>query len=444
MPLNFCMKAAYLLLLIAFSFTCKAQSSVYCINGRFAENDFYAPIAIDSQLNIQYGFNTNISGAIDTLHFDIYYPNTVIDPLNKRPLVMMVHGGGFVNGSKTDLTNYCRQLARRGYVAATINYRLGWNSIGAGTACTGNIPQLKTAMYRAAQDVDAALRYLNFYASDYAIDTDHLFAAAQSEGALALLLAAFCDQTEADVYFPGLSADMGGLHQGTNLIPTSYQLQGIFNWCGAIVDTNMIDANENIPVLSIHGLLDNVMPVDTGNYLSCNDTLNPYPFLYGPKQIYRRMQNLGICSENNFDASGQHCYFPSLEANNYLPSKFTCFFKNLLCGNCHSQSKTGYNSPSCMDAAPTSINTQNLNEDISVRYQQATNTILLNGESMTTKSLKISLYSLSGQMLYESTKPIHKGYYNIHVPLPNVLASGLYLLQIQSGNEMLSRKIVVE
>lgn len=205
---NFCMKSVYFLLLIAFSFTCEAQSSVYCMNGRFAENDYYAPIAIDSQLNIQYGFNTNISGAIDTLHFDMYYPNTLIDPLAKRPVVMMVHGGGFVNGNKTDLTHYCRQLARRGYVAATINYRLGWNSIGAGTACTGNIPQLKTAMYRAAQDVDAALRYLNFHASDYAIDTDHLFAAGQSEGTMALLLAAFCDQAEADVYFQ--SADMGG------------------------------------------------------------------------------------------------------------------------------------------------------------------------------------------------------------------------------------------
>src|SRR5262249_34693398 len=43
----------------------------------------------------------------------------------KRPVMLWIHGGGFVNGSGTAKLYDGTQLAKRGVVIVTINYRLG-------------------------------------------------------------------------------------------------------------------------------------------------------------------------------------------------------------------------------------------------------------------------------------------------------------------------------
>ena len=40
------------------------------------------------------------------------------------PAVVLIHGGGWRSGDKRDYADQCRELASRGFVAATINYRL--------------------------------------------------------------------------------------------------------------------------------------------------------------------------------------------------------------------------------------------------------------------------------------------------------------------------------
>ena len=40
------------------------------------------------------------------------------------PLVMMVHGGGWTSGDKWELLNHVREVAKAGFVAVSINYRL--------------------------------------------------------------------------------------------------------------------------------------------------------------------------------------------------------------------------------------------------------------------------------------------------------------------------------
>src|SRR5579871_949536 len=40
------------------------------------------------------------------------------------PAVLCIHGGGFRAGSRQDYDGLIRQLAARGYVAATVTYRL--------------------------------------------------------------------------------------------------------------------------------------------------------------------------------------------------------------------------------------------------------------------------------------------------------------------------------
>jgi acetyl esterase/lipase len=57
---------------------------------------------------------------------DFYDP--ALDTMPLRPMVIYVHGGGFIdtNQSKSliHIAAFCDSLARRGYAAAAINYRL--------------------------------------------------------------------------------------------------------------------------------------------------------------------------------------------------------------------------------------------------------------------------------------------------------------------------------
>src|SRR6187549_538100 len=74
--------------------------------------------------------------AADTLLFDLYFP--IGDTCTLRPLAVVLHTGTFLprglfapTGDKDDYANQqiCTRLAKRGYVAASVQYRAGWNPI---------------------------------------------------------------------------------------------------------------------------------------------------------------------------------------------------------------------------------------------------------------------------------------------------------------------------
>ncbi|MFC3068854.1 alpha/beta hydrolase [Phenylobacterium soli] len=104
-----------------------------------------------------------------------------------KPLVIYVHGGGWVNGTARNagaFTNFpavLADLAARGYVVASLNYRL------AGEA---RAPA-------ASQDVDAAIRWLKAHAADYGIDKSRVAIWGGSAGGQLAGLAA-TDCTAAD------------------------------------------------------------------------------------------------------------------------------------------------------------------------------------------------------------------------------------------------------
>lgn len=88
-----------------------------------------------------------------SLLLDIYMP---AEPKAPLPLVVWVHGGAWKAGSKRGCP--ALGLVRRGYVAASINYRLS-----------------QEAVYPAQiQDCKAAIRFLRAHAKEYAINADRI------------------------------------------------------------------------------------------------------------------------------------------------------------------------------------------------------------------------------------------------------------------------------
>ena len=125
---------------LAFSAALGAQA------GRYRDEVFSAASVQSDQ---QYGAAVNQSTqALEPLLLDIYEPAG--DLATARAAVVVVHGGGFVGGSKNAPTCVllAQDLARRGYVAVSINYRLA----------TGMVTP--TVVRDASHDMKAAVRWL--------------------------------------------------------------------------------------------------------------------------------------------------------------------------------------------------------------------------------------------------------------------------------------------
>ncbi len=102
----------------------------YCgSDTRYTELEYFDSTEITTGANIQFGIANDHMGNADTLLMDLYYPNLGIDSSPKRPFIMLFHGGGFSSGDKQsgDIKDLCILMARRGFVCASVNYRIGYD-----------------------------------------------------------------------------------------------------------------------------------------------------------------------------------------------------------------------------------------------------------------------------------------------------------------------------
>jgi acetyl esterase/lipase len=107
------------------------------------------------------------------LHLDIYEPN----PRGTRlhPAVLLIHGGGWIGFDKSTMHGIGQFLARSGFVAFAVDYRLFTDADKRWPA------QL--------DDVQRAVRWVRANAAKYGVDPDHIGAFGHSAGAqLAALL----------------------------------------------------------------------------------------------------------------------------------------------------------------------------------------------------------------------------------------------------------------
>jgi acetyl esterase/lipase len=116
----------------------------------------------------------------DTLKLDIYQPKNLI---NSHPVLIFIHGGGWRKGKKEDYLLYLISFAQKGYITATISYRL--------------VPR---AHYPAAvEDVKCAVRWIRTHANDYLIDPNKIAVIGGSAGGhLAMMIGYSSDVSEFD------------------------------------------------------------------------------------------------------------------------------------------------------------------------------------------------------------------------------------------------------
>ena len=114
---------------------------------------------------------------------DVYRPK---DVEGKLPVIVSVHGGGWVYGTKETYQFYCMSLAQRGFAVVNYSYRLA--------------PKHK---YPAQlEDANTVIKWILNNADTYGFDTDNIFAVGDSAGGqqLSVYAAMLNDKGYADYY----------------------------------------------------------------------------------------------------------------------------------------------------------------------------------------------------------------------------------------------------
>ncbi len=311
----------------------------------------------DSLLNIPYGASVDFNGRTVTHTLDIYLPQCD-DPqhISRRPLLLLIHGGAFLAGDKNDVNikTLCTRFAQRGYVTATISYRLGFvaddvawtcNYPGYGCVFAADTAEWYRAYYRAVQDGKGALRYLINRNSTYRIDTNNVFIAGESAGAFIAMGVGLMDTTSErppltgplpDVPVPNTSTDScsynaGQVFTGTTIArpdlgsivgtiePTNirYTVKGIGNFYGAMFnDLLRWNTSPVKPALySFHQPCDIVVPIDVDriywglswcmtNGYGCS-AIAQTPRVYGSRAInqWNALNSYGYTIQDQFTAT---------------------------------------------------------------------------------------------------------------------------------------------
>ena len=233
------------------------------------------------------------------LKMDIFEPTG--DTMQHRPVVIVAFGGGFLSGSKDhwSIRLICQNLAKRGYVAAAIDYRLGMNIFDADLA--------NRAVYRGLQDARSAVRFFRADAAGantYKVDPDHIFIGGHSSGAFMALHNAYLDlETERPL------STYEWMQDG-NVVPDqecldcvgdntgfSGHANAIFSLAGALGFTSFIESGSDPKVVMFHSTDDGTVPYDSGSPFSSILWLvvgSDLPDVYGSLPISEQADVVGL------------------------------------------------------------------------------------------------------------------------------------------------------
>ena len=264
----------------------------------------------DSVLNVSYGQSTNLVGELETHHMDIFIPKCPANSASKKwPLMLWIHGGGFIAGNKNDpsIQALCKKFAQRGYVTASIEYRLGMISSNRRIECNLNpdYPCLLAtdsaewyrSYFRAVQDAKGALRFLINKKEVLNIDENNVFVCGESAGAFTSLGVALLDiesekpkeaYTIADAPTPHIKNlpciynqnktfpigniprhDLGSIDGNIEPNTPAYVIKGVGNIFGGMLSDLLkkSPSGKHKPVIySFHQPCDIIVPIDSGSF----------------------------------------------------------------------------------------------------------------------------------------------------------------------------------
>ncbi len=172
--------------------------------------------------DLVYGSAVDDQGATEQLKLDLYRPAG--DTATGRPAIVYVHGGGFVAGDKAQTASTSTDLARRGYVVVSIDYRL--SSMDPRQPGGPITDQYIQAVLDAQHDAQAAVRWLRANAATYGIDPSRIGITGSSAGAVTALAVGYHADDPGDSGNPGYPSDVKAVVADSGAIGTTLQRPG--------------------------------------------------------------------------------------------------------------------------------------------------------------------------------------------------------------------------
>lgn len=235
-----------------------AQPDLACDGARYID-DVFSDVTVTT---VTYGSNTTFAGLNQELKMDIYEP--VGDVHEQRPVILFAFGGSFIFGTRESMATYCEQFAKKGYVAATIDYRVGFLGFDE-EAVTG-------AVMRAVSDMKGAVRFFRQDAAtnnEFKIHPDYILVGGYSAGAITATHVAYLDEDDENIpqFTLDIIANNGGFEGNTgdaDNLSYSSEVFAVYNLSGGLREKEWIDANETEPLVSYHGTDDGTVPFLNG------------------------------------------------------------------------------------------------------------------------------------------------------------------------------------
>jgi len=199
------------------------------------------------------------------------------------PAVLVVHGGAWRAGSRTQLTMYAKSLARRGFACFSIDYRLA--------------PRHKSPAQ--IEDCRDAVRWIRQHAGEYRVDPGRIGAIGYSAGGHLVSLLATTGLSKADdpkgVGTKITVAVAGGAP--TDFRPTRENSRALTYWLGgrrrdkpAVYDAAspaaFVDGND-APIFFYNGSADMLVPVNTHRTIG----------YAGPTALHAALKEAGVATD---------------------------------------------------------------------------------------------------------------------------------------------------
>lgn len=239
--------------------------------------------------NIETISNVHYDASDKDAFLDAYFHKDSVISKGKLPVIVWTHGGGLISGDKSQLSNYCKILASKGYVVISIDYTI---------APEGKYP---TPM----QQLNKALAYIAANPGKFNADTTFFILAGDSGGSM-------ISAATANIITSPSYAKITKVQPGLN----PNQLKGLLLYCGiyeidhlktegafgsflktvmwAYFDTKDISDNEYAKTASVTNFLTTSFPptfISAGN----ND-----PLLSQSKLLSKKLSSLNIFLDTLF------------------------------------------------------------------------------------------------------------------------------------------------
>ena len=300
------MKHLYLFLLIVICTAGYYKANAQCPdNGRYYSAIFPSTTDI-TVTTVPYGNAIEYNGQDTTLLVDVYHASA--DTVSNKPLMIFAFGGSFTAGVRQspDLVQICDYFAQRGYVCASIDYRLG---VPNGNS---NDTNMFAALIRGVQDMKAAVRYFYKDAStvnQFKIDTTQIFIGGVSAGGFIALDYAYMKIYISSRPIPGFAVpiidSLGGLDGNSGNPGYSQKIKGVIDLSGAIYDTAWIQPGDPM-LVGEHGTFDSTVTCWWDSAYAANNIRSDF---YGGGDIKNRMDHIGFNDTINLFVNAGHCPF---------------------------------------------------------------------------------------------------------------------------------------